>query len=392
MVNFAMAHKEPAKISGLAIYDDSRPLEVHIFCSLSLLQENFEMDFLGVDLYHERQADQLKKFLLKEKDKFIEFQHEAQKLPIFLKEVEISYDENDEPLPPGMHFVSDVDISIVLLISTPMHAKELSGKWLIYPDVLLDLEKEYGGNPSPESYEIALTFVGPETITFRNSSTRPSFVWKNSGGLTTEPKAQMIEKKEIVTNHFDYAFQTAAVGFGLIFLYWVFSNDHKARQAITLLALINLSAYIYMTDFTEYKTIQVAKLPEAKELKPIIKNRLNTIYNSLRISQSEKLYDQLESVASKDFLDESYQDLHKSIFANNEVFKIVEKIDLNNIEKINDYEIKCDWEIQALIRHKNHIHPKNLSYSAIFKLDYKDDKWLITEGQILPVYEFKKND
>ena len=74
------------------------------------------------------------------------------------------------------------------------------------------------------------------------------------------------------------------------------------------------------------------------------------------------------------------------------MFKIVEKIDLNNIEKINDYEIKCDWEIQALIRHKNHIHPKNLSYSAIFKLDYKDDKWLITEGQILPVYEVKKND
>ena len=145
-----------------------------------------------------------------------------------------------------------------------------------------------------------------------------------------------------------------------------------------------------MTDFTEYKTVQAAQLPETKELKPIIKNRLNTIYNCLRISQSEKLYDQLANVASKDFLDKSYQDLHKSIFVNNEVFKIVEKIDLNHIEKINDYEIKCDWEIQALIRHKNHIHPKNLSYSAIFTLDYKDDKWRITEGQILPVYEVSK--
>ena len=77
-----------------------------------------------------------------------------------------------------------------------------------------------------------------------------------------------------MSSHFDYAFQTAVFGFGLIFLYWVFSNDHKARQAITLPALINLSAYIYMTDFTEYKTIQVAKLPEAKELKPIIKKPL----------------------------------------------------------------------------------------------------------------------
>ena len=95
-----------------------------------------------------------------------------------------------------MHFVSDVDISIVLLFSTPMHAKELSGKWLIYPDVLLNLEKEYGGNPSTSSYEIALTYVGPETTTFRNSSSKPSFMWKNSGDLTTELKAQMIEKRK----------------------------------------------------------------------------------------------------------------------------------------------------------------------------------------------------
>ena len=392
LLNFAMAHKEPAQISGLAMFDDLRPLEVHVFCSLPLLQETFEMDFLGVDLYYESQEDLIKKFILDKKDKFINFEHAGHKLPIFLKDVQLSYDKNDEKLPPGMHFVSDVDLTIIFLFSTPLDIKELTGEWIIFPDVLLDLQKEYGENPDPSNYEISLTYVADNPTTFTSSSSNPSFTWKNRQPNSTKIQVTFLEKKVVIETHLENVIKTLIIGGVLIFLYWTFSTNVKIRKPITILAIVNLLAYVYVNDLDKYDFQKTASLPEGEQLDQLLKNRLGTIYNSLTKKNADDLYEQLGNATNREFLHETFVELHESIFVNTEILKIVDTINIQEARKISENITEAKWSIQAFIRHKNHVHKKDLSYSARFTFEHKDDSWFIADGKILPVYEVAQND
>lgn len=379
-------------MSGLAMFDNSRPLEVHVFCSLPLLQENFDIEFLGVDLYHESQADLIRKFILERKDKFIKFYNKDQELPIFLKEVQISYDKSEEELPPGMHFVSDVDLTIIFLFSTPLNASELTGEWIIFPDSLLDLQKEYGENPALKNYEISLTYVADSPSTFTSSSTKPKFTWSNTKEEYKAPPVDFKEKKIVLETHTENAVKVISAGGILIFLFWIFSSSNRARKPITLLATINLLAYVYVNDLGKYQVLKTVALPEGEQLNFLLKNRLGTVYNSLSKKNADLLYDQLGNATNREFLHETFVELYESVFVNTEILKIVDTIEIQEARKLSENIIEAKWSIQAFIRHKNHVHKKDLSYSARFTFDHKDDSWFIADGKILPVYEVAQND
>ncbi|MCM8535303.1 MAG: hypothetical protein NE334_05150 [Lentisphaeraceae bacterium] len=381
-----MAHKEPAKISGMAIYDDSRPLEVHIFCSLPLLQENFELDFLS-EFYHTNHEEKLEAAIKKNKDAIIQFNSAGKKCESFIKEVKITLDSEKNDLPPNLYFIQNVDIAITLLFSTPIKPQELTGEWLLFPDKLLDAEKEYGGNPKASNYEIALTFVGPETITFKSSSKKPTFNWRNPNKEEIKDTAR--EERETLTLRTHT--ETAAIIFGGLFLLlslvWVFSPNRKVPKLLLPLLLLVFIFIFFGFDLSETKSVTTYQLPENKLLKPMMHKKLTKIYKTLSIKDKSELYDSLAESTSQSFLNDSYQSLYKSIFVHTDTLKIAENVTVNSIEVLPNNQVKCSWNVEALVQHMNHVHSKNLAYSAIFKLEYNQKSWRILTGSILPDYE-----
>ena len=381
-----MAHKEPAKISGLAIYDDSRPLEVHIFCSLPLLQENFELDYLS-EFYHTNHEEKLEATIKKNKDAFIQFLSDGKKSESFLKEVKITLDEENNDLPPNLHFIQNVDIAITLLFSTPIKPKKLRGEWVFFPDKLLDAEKEYGGNPKASNYEIALTFVGPETTTFKSSSKKPRFEWVNPNKSEILETAKTQEKLIALRTHAKTALFLFLGSAIFLILIWVFSPNRKVVKTLSPVVLLILICVAFGLDLSETKTLTTYELPENQILQPIIHKKLTKIYKTLSIKDKYELYNVLSESSSQQFLDDSYQSLYKSIFVHTDTLKIAENVIVNKIETLPNNQIKCSWNVEALVQHMNHVHSKNLAYSAIFQLEYVNESWRILKGTILPDYE-----
>ena len=57
-------HEKPWKVTGQFTYTDNKPLSCHLFCSLSLLQETFDIETLRDDFYEE----EMEIFLLNKKE------------------------------------------------------------------------------------------------------------------------------------------------------------------------------------------------------------------------------------------------------------------------------------------------------------------------------------
>ena len=389
LANFSMAHKQPSEISGLVIYDAARPLEVHIFTSLPLLQEYLELDFIS-DLFHIQQSERLEKAIFKNKDNFIQFSSEGKNLGCFIKKIDITPDIEDQDLPPGLHHSQNIDISITLLFATPLNTKKLKGTWLIFPDSLLDLDKAYGKTINPKMYETSTTIVGPSTNTFTTSSSKPSFQWESITQVSPETPITYRTQEVIRYSHQTISF--TIIGCSLVFmcLVWIFGNHIKTRRLFTAALLTGCLLVVFFTDLKQVTTQKKAILPEGDSLNLLLRNRLQNIYQAITSRNEDKLYNQLSTVSSDKFLHEAYQNFYTSIFINTDTLKIIDKVTIKQIERLDNKRVKCHWEIDAMVRHLNHIHAKNLNFSAEFHFDIQHKKWLISSAHILPIYELSQ--
>ena len=379
------AHEKPWKVTGSFMYSEGRPLECHLFTSMALIQETFDIETLRDDFYSEEMEDNIKRWILNVRSRFIDIRHDNIPLEAFIKDITIVPDEDaDANLPPGKYALKDVDISISFLFSVDDKPDELSIKWLYTPEPLLDLLRVEGKRIAPADSEIAVTFTGNDISHYTVSAEAPVFRWKNHPEKT---ESIIPQSRTVLVSEPSHRTEILIIGsFLLIALCWAFIRKPLLREVSMGVIGISCCGVLMLVDLN-LKMKKVWFLPEQAQLEEMMTRRLTDIYRGTSSSDPGMLFERLQRAASGEFLDNTFVDLFKSKVEQSETVQMIEKVTLENCITSGDRQVECSWKVKAFILHQGHIHEKDLSYRALFRMSPESGKWLIESGEIIPVYE-----
>ena len=384
------AHEKPWKVTGSFMYSEGRALEAHLFTSLSLIQETFDIETLRDDFYSVEMEENIRKWILHVRTQFIEIRENNIPIEAFIKSISIVPDEDaDSNLPPGKFALKDVDISISFLFSTDEAPSMLAVKWLYTPEPLLDLLRLEGKRIMPDDSEIPVTFTANDIRHYKVSAENPSFKWKNSA----VPLPEIIPEQQRILKHSGSGRNTFLIifsVFALTIIAWAFISNPKIRNAVETGVVICGCGIIGFSDSGHKKEVIVRLLPEQSKLEQMISRRLTNIYRGTSSSTPEILFSRLQKAAEGEFLTETFTRLFKSKAEHSDTVQIIEKVNLEKCRISGGNEVECSWTVKAYILHLGHVHEKDLHYKAVFSLGAEFGKWLIKSGNIIPVFKEEK--
>ena len=379
------AHEKPWKVNGLFLNSENKPLECHIFCSLSLLSETLNFDFLNNETYNEKQGPILKEAILRNIPKLLLLTQNSQPVPVFLKDLSIDCSLNQEdPLPPGIHRLNDVDVGIVLMFSVTHPLQSLKVDWHLFPDPILDSRKQKNEKVTPADYKVKITMTGEELNTYSLSSSSSSFSWKK-GKTNTQNFVKEATLTRVTSSHAKNSYILLISGAFLAFIMWIFIPAQKLKGAILCSFIIAIILSTFFLDLTQKENYTVKALPTGKELDSLLTSSLTSLYSATPSTTPEMLNKRLAKASINSFYDHSFVSLYKAKVNNPEVETIIEDVKLLKNKRISHNTVECEWSIKAYLRHSAHLHTKNLKFRGKFKMLENGSHWKIETASILPI-------
>lgn len=379
------AHEEPWKVNGLFLNSENKPTECHIFCSLSLLSETLNFGFLNNEIYNEKQGPILKEVIQEKISKLLRLTQNGQPVPVFLKDINVDCSLNQEdPLPPGMHRLNDVDVGIVLMFAVIHPLQNLKVDWHLFPDPLLDSRKQEGKKVTPADYKVKITMTGEELNTYYLSSSSSSFSWKkeNANNRNFVKEATLTR---VTSSHTKNSSTLLISGAFIIFVMWIFIPAQKLKGPVLCSFIITILSSVFFLDLAQTENYTVKALPTGKELNSLLTNSLTSLYSATPSTTPKMLHKRLSKASINSFYDDSFVSLYKAKVNNPEVETIIEDVKLLKNKRIDHNSVECEWSIKAYLRHSAHLHTKNLKFRGKFIMLENDSSWKIETASILPV-------
>lgn len=378
-------HLKPWEINGQIFIESNKPVETHVFCSLLLLKDLFSLKEIKEDIVSEKQFPALQNELQNYADQLLSINQNNNPVPVFVKDIQIltSVNEND-PLPPGLHRLIDVDVNFTLFFSTSEPLEKMEIEWKLFADKLLNKLKQN----SPEEKQVTVTVAGSDLKILNLSSESPKVNWIKADNQKYIHPSQMEEFKTVKKSRLRGSLETLTVLTGIFIFLWIFTPSGKFKSTGLTILSIGFLSTAFAIDWSVNESRKVNGLPDSeKDLKILTGNLLTGVYSSASADSPALLFDRLSNSANNDFLNDSFVQLYKAKSDQPEVQTLVESVTVSDISKIAHNRISCTWQIKSYIRHQYHLHSKNLTFTGKFTLNFSNNSWLISDARILPVFE-----
>ena len=387
----ASGHLKPWEVNGQIFVESNKPVETHVFCSLILLKDSFPLKEIKNEVVSEKQFPALKNELHEYANQFLTINQKNSPVPVFVKEIQILTAVNeDDPLPPGLHRLIDVDVNFTLFFSTSEPLNSMEIEWKLFADKLLQKLQKEGKQTSPEERQVTVTIADSDLKILNLSSESPKSLWTNAAKKNVQFAPQMNTVQTVEKSRFLGSLEVLFILIGILAFLWIFTPSSRIKTIGLSISIIGIFSTAFAFDWSVSKSLNISGLPDNnKELKVLTEDLLTGVYSSASADSPALLFERLNRSTKNDFLDNSFIQLYKAKSEQPEVQTLVESVTVSDISKIAFNRISCSWQIQCYIRHQSHLHSKNLKFSGEFAIDFTNNSWQITEAKILPVFEDK---
>lgn len=372
-------------MNGFLIKSENQTVECHILSSLTLLQESLNFNFLKNNIYSERDRQILQTALLEKAHNLVEILQNNKAVPIFVKEIKISSSLNqDDPMPPGLHRLNDVDVNVILLFSVTRPLTSFKVHWKLFPDPILNAMKQQGQTVRKDDYKVKVSISDEKLSSYELSTTSPSFIWKNKPSPHFNPVVQQ-KRTVILSSHAKNASLILACGAFFLLLFWLLTPGNLFKSSDILVLSCVILCFVFFVDWSKRTEHTYMALPEGENLEKVLLKCFADLYSASSAQSPEMLYTRLSKSTKSNFLDDSFVNLIKAKVENPEVETIVENIQILNSQLIDYNTVECEWSVKALLRHSAHLHEKEMKFRGQLQMSPEQSGWQIEQASILSI-------
>ncbi|MBD3344943.1 MAG: hypothetical protein GF401_07765 [Chitinivibrionales bacterium] len=169
---------------------------------------------------------------------------------------------------------------------------------------------------------------------------------------------------------------------------------HKAIILFLVLAL-GLPLLFYVDSRLELKRSSLIKA-SPHEARAIFKALHRNIYSAFDYSTESEIYDALSKSIDGELLTKVYTEVYEGLVLREEHQGALTKIfsvDILSSELIEterskksskpSFGIRCTWEVNSILKHWGHFHPRTNRYEGVYTLVLNDAVWKIVDNTIL---------
>ena len=165
--------------------------------------------------------------------------------------------------------------------------------------------------------------------------------------------------------------------------------DFRMRKPVLHFSLLVLSFYVL-----PFGTIRVRNpfhdpsAPTGDSARRILTQVLSNTYHAFNLDDEEELYDRLSETVSGGLVEDVYLDSRRKLTSGVREGAEVTVRDVNVVwvggevegsNAVEGYSYECRWSVLARVRHLQHVHHRQNTYTGLLRLQAIDDGWKIGE-------------